>query len=433
MTPVLPASELLSGIVSIAAEERSLRNVLRRSAHLVVAATGADACFVHVVEREAAQVVLMGAHPDHFDRLAGTIRLRLGEGVAGWVAEHAEVAVVDDKWSDPRYRYIPALRGEDYRSLVSAPLLRPGTGVVGVVNVHAHRADHFAPDVVARLRSVADLLAGIVEGAILHERLLRREEQIEQFAEHTIELQEAERRRIAGDIHDGISQRLVSAWYHLRAAHAALDGSCPPALARELGAAEGLISEALSEARSAVSGLRPTVLDDLGLAAAIESLATAAGPFEVDTELEPCAIAPHLEMCVFRVAQEAIQNALKHSSARRLRVTLGCSGGELELCVADDGSGLPAGYASRNGAYGLGGMVERAALVGGRVEVVSTPGAGTEIRLHLPVGDRPLGASGGDLAVDGPPGPAPAGVSEEQGSRGRQAPTPADHQMPPAP
>lgn len=383
MRATLEPAELMRGIVAIAAEERSLRDVLKRSASLVVQATGADACFVHVVDHDRSEVVLMGAEPAEFDDLAGSIRLQLGEGVAGWVAQHGEVAVVADKWSDPRYRYIPALRGEDYKSLVSAPLLRPGRGVVGVVNVHAHESGHFAPDVVERLTEVADLLAGIVEGAALHERLREREEQLERFAEHTVELQEIERRRIAGDIHDGISQRLVSARYRLRAARAAAGGA---EMLAELSAVEDLLVAALDEARGAITGLRPRVLDDLGLAAAIESLAGAAGPFEVALSLRPCSLPPHLEMCVYRIAQEALQNAVKHSQASKVLVTLECTYDSLVLSVIDDGAGFEPAASERPGSYGMAGMAERAALVGGTLEVSSAPGRGTEVKMSIPVG-----------------------------------------------
>lgn len=394
MRATLAPAELMRRIVAIAAEERSLRDVLKRSAALVVQATGADACFVHVVDHDRDEVVLMGAEPERFDALAGSIRLRLGEGVAGWVAEHGELAVVPDKWSDPRYRYIPELRGEDYRSLVSAPLLRPGRGVVGVVNVHARESGHFAPDVVERLTEVADLLAGIVEGAVLHERLRQREAQLERFAEHTIELQEIERRRIAGDIHDGISQRLVSARYHLSAARTAARTPAGAAeLASELSAVEGLISAALDEARSAISGLRPTVLDDLGLAAAIESLAAAAGRFEVELDLQTCTLAPHLEICVYRVAQEALQNAVKHSGADKVLVTLRSEGDRVVLSVLDEGRGFDPSGGRRPASYGIGGMAERAALVGGTLEVVSTPGRGTEVKMSLPLAAAPAGAA----------------------------------------
>ncbi len=375
----------MSGIVAIAAEERSLRDVLRRSATLVVRATDADACFLHVVDEDGG-VVLMGAEPAEFDALAGSIRLAPGEGLAGWVARHAEIAVVSDKWSDPRYRYIPALRGEDYRSLVSVPLVHPNRGVVGVLNVHARATGHFGPERVGRVREVADLLAGIVEGAVLHDRLRQKEEQLEAFAEHSVELQEIEHRRIAGDIHDGISQRLVSAWYHVRAARA-LAGSAVE-LQDELEAVEQLVSAAMEEARTAIAGLRPTVLDDLGLAAAIGSLAASAGPFDADVDLEDCSLAPHLEMCVYRVAQEALQNAVKHSGAGAVRISLRCDAEKVVLSVSDDGAGFDPRSSGRAGTYGVGGMAERAALVGGTLEVVSAPGRGTVVRMSVPLDQR---------------------------------------------
>ncbi len=386
MTGGLSRAQLVSGVVAIAAEERSLRDVLRRSAALVVRATAADACFLHVVDEDGS-VVLMGAEPAEFDALAGSIRLAPGEGLAGWVAHHAEMAVVSDKWSDPRYRYIPALRGEDYRSLVSVPLLRPNRGVVGVINVHAREAGHFAPEQVERVGEVADLLAGIVEGAVLHDRLRQKEQQLERFAEHSVELQEIEHRRIAGDIHDGISQRLVSAWYHLRAARS-LAGEAAE-IQDELDSVEQLISAAVEEARAAIAGLRPTVLDDLGLAAAIDSLATNAGPFEAEVDLEDCSLPPHLEMCVYRVTQEALQNAVKHSGARTVRITLRRHAEEVVLSVSDDGAGFEAQPRGRSGGYGVGGMAERAALIGGTLEVVSAPGEGTVVRMTVPLAGQP--------------------------------------------
>jgi len=258
---------------------------------------------------------------------------------------------------------------------------------VGVVNVHAHESGHFAPDVVQRLTGVADLLAGIVEGAVLGDRLRHREEQLERFAEHTIELQELERRRIAGDIHDGISQRLVSGWYHLRAARAAARDQ---AVLEELAAVETLLSEALDEARGAIRGLRPTVLDDLGLAAALESLAAAAGAFEVELDLHACSIAPHLETCVYRVAQEALQNAVKHSGAHLVHMSLACEGDHVVLSVRDDGRGFDPAVGRRSDSYGVAGMVERAALVGGKLELESSLGMGTRVTVSIPVNARSL-------------------------------------------
>ncbi|MGH9303784.1 MAG: GAF domain-containing sensor histidine kinase [Acidimicrobiales bacterium] len=374
-------TDLLGGIVAIASEERSLRAVLRQTARLVVAAAGADACFVHIADQEAKEVVLMGATPDSFDELAGTIRLPFGDGIAGWVAEHGEPAIVDDKWSDPRYHYIPALRGEEYASLVSVPLLRSPGVAVGVLNVHARPRGHFSPGVLSKLEEVAALLAGIVDAALLHEQLRLHEEQLERFTVRTIELQELERRRIAGDIHDGISQRLVSAWYHLKAAGSLTKD---PAVRDELEESENLVSDALDEARRAISGLRPYVLDDLGLTAAITSLASNAGDFEVELDLEECDLPPHVETSLYRIAQEALQNVVKHAGATRVKLLLHTSEDGVTLSVADNGSGFDTSSSSGRLSFGLIGMRERASLLGASFHVHSRPAGGTTLVIELP-------------------------------------------------
>ncbi|MHB1536227.1 MAG: GAF domain-containing sensor histidine kinase, partial [Acidimicrobiales bacterium] len=331
---------------------------------------------------EAQEVVLMGATPAEFDELAGTIRLAFGEGVSAWVAQHGQPAVVEDKWSDPRYRYIPALRGEDFASLVSVPLLRPPGVVVGVLNVHAREPGHFAGDIVSRLEEVASLLAGIVEGALLHEKLRLREEQLQRFAVRTIELQEHDRRRIAGDIHDGISQRLVSAWYHLRAAIAL---TTEEGVRKELGAVEALLSGALDEARHAITGLRPSILDDLGLTAALHSLASGAGDFSVEFDLRECELPAHVETSVYRIAQEALQNVVKHAGASRVELTLSPRrDGGVTLTVGDNGAGFDPTSSRGPLSFGLSGMQERAGLLGANLAVQSRSGHGTTVTLELP-------------------------------------------------
>jgi len=149
---------------------------------------------------------------------------------------------------------------------------------------------------------------------VLHDRLQRREAELERFAERTIELQELDRRRIAGDIHDGISQRLVSAWYHLRAA---ISLTAEPGVTEELAATAALLSEALEDSRRAITGLRPALLDDLGLRAAITSVAANLGDVDVEVvvHVTDCDLAPHVETALFRIVQETLQNVVKHADA----------------------------------------------------------------------------------------------------------------------
>ena len=361
---------------------------MRRVAALIVEATAADVCFVHLVDEARGCLVLAGATPP-FDELAGTIELAMGEGVAGWVAQQGQPLVVEDKWQDPRYKYIPALRGEDYASLVSLPMVRRGHHVVGVVNVHSKERRHVSAEELAVLSDVAGLLAGIVENARLYSRLAEREAELERFAASTIELQELERRRVAADVHDGISQRLVSLWYHLSAAEETL-GPTSTEVAAELASAKELTTAALEEARRTIVGLRPAVLDDLGLGPGLESLAATLPGVSAVVELDTCDLPAHVETALFRIAQEALQNVAKHSAATSVQLSLAATGTGARLVVADDGRGFDVDRERderRPDAYGLAGMAERAALVGARVTVVSTPGSGTTVTVDVPCGN----------------------------------------------
>jgi two-component system, NarL family, sensor kinase len=370
-------------------------------ATLVTAATGSDLCFVHLVDEEHRRVVLAGATPP-FDELVGTVELPLGEGIAGWVALHGEATVVVDKWNDARYRYIPALRGEDYAAMMSVPMAARGR-VVGVLNVHSRQARAYADHDLALLTQVARLMARTIENARLYRSLAEREEMLETFAARTVDAQEQERRRLAGEIHDGISQRLVSLWYHLLAAEDAAAGFVPEPdagsvpersesrdrLCRELEVAKELTTAALAEARAAIGGLRPSVLDDLGLGPGLESLARTLSDVQVELDITSERLPPHVEVALYRIAQEALQNVVKHADASRVRLSLSSGSGGVRLAVDDDGRGFDGdglAWAEDRHSYGMVGMRERAELIGATLTVTSWPGRGTTVEVVVPNG-----------------------------------------------
>jgi signal transduction histidine kinase len=377
--------ELLEHIIEATSADLDVREVAQRVAGLVTAATKSDVCFVHLVDEELRRVVLAGATPP-FDEQVGSVQLALGEGIAGWVAKHAEPAVVPDKWKDSRYRYIPELRGQDFTSMVSVPMLVRGR-VVGVLNVHSRAARNYGDDDLALLTQVANLMARAIENARLYRRLAEREEMLERFATRTVEAQELERRRLAGEIHDGISQRLVSLWYHLLAAEDAVGQ--PGVLRNELGTAKDLATAALAEARGAITGLRPFVLDDLGLGPGLQSLARSLTGLEVevDVDVEAVELAPHVEVALYRMAQEALQNVVKHAGASTARVQLTAREGGVRLVVSDDGHGFDldtVADAEDRHAYGLVGLRERAELIGASLSLASRPGTGTTVEIVVP-------------------------------------------------
>lgn len=376
-------NRLLRRIIEATSADLDIREVSQRVAALMTEATGADVCFVHLVDEERGRVVLCGATPP-FDEVVGSVELAIGEGVAGWVAQHAEPAVVPDKWKDARYKYIPALRGEDYTSMLSVPMLVRGR-VVGVLNVHAKATRHWDDGDVALLSDVANNMARAVENSRLYARLAQREEMLESFATRTVEAQEHERRRLAGEIHDGISQRLISLWYHLLAAEdAAMDSDL---LRAELEAAKQLATDALSEARAAITGLRPAVLDDLGLGPSLESLARSLTGVQTDLDITPADLPPHVEMAMYRIAQEALHNVVRHSGASHVTLVFGpTADGGARLVVADDGTGLPEEWvavAEDRGSYGMVGMRERADLIGANLSINSRPGLGTTVEVEV--------------------------------------------------
>jgi len=176
-------AQLLSKVVETISAGLDLDRILQGVAQLVTETTETDVCFVHLLDEQGRKLQVRGATPP-FDTMVGTIELALGEGVAGWVADHGQPAViVDNKASDPRYRYIPALRGEEFTSMLSVPVVTPMGHLVGVLNVHTRLRREFTPADVELLRTVAGLVAGAIENARLHRRLAEREEALERFAE----------------------------------------------------------------------------------------------------------------------------------------------------------------------------------------------------------------------------------------------------------
>jgi signal transduction histidine kinase len=132
-----------------------------------------------------------------------------------------------------------------------------------------------------------------------------------------------------------------------------------------------------------VRGLRPPVLEDLGLAAALRAHADRLGPLEVELALPepPVALPAAVELALYRIATEALTNVVRHAHARRCRVTLRADGGEVALEIADDGDGLAADAAP---GVGLRSMRERAAELGGRVELATGPTGGLVVEVRLP-------------------------------------------------
>ncbi|HXG39544.1 MAG TPA: sensor histidine kinase [Candidatus Limnocylindrales bacterium] len=207
-----------------------------------------------------------------------------------------------------------------------------------------------------------------------------------------LQAQEAERSRLAQEVHDGPAQALTNAIFQVELIERLLDQD--PALARtELRFLRQLLRRELGDVRSFITQLRPPLLADLGLDGAIldtvETMSALTG-VAIETSLRaPAALLGEAEQTVvLRVVQEALQNVRKHAQAQRVRVTTATEDGAWVVEIADDGRGFDVDAVAARGrrSFGLQFMRERAELIGARVEVRSGPERGTVVRLTIPIG-----------------------------------------------
>lgn len=206
--------------------------------------------------------------------------------------------------------------------------------------------------------------------------------------ERLIRAQEEERKLVAYDLHDGLIQQMVGARFYLTECREICPKTIPNARAGLQRGCDAL-TEAIVEGRRIIEGLRPATLDDLGLIAAIEEIArTIASAAEWDLKLElnelPNEPEKTVAVTLYRIAQEALNNARKHANAKHVQVSLH-NGDGIFLTITDDGVGFdPKTLAGEGHGLGITTMHERASLINGQCTITSQPGQGTRIDVHIP-------------------------------------------------
>jgi two-component system NarL family sensor kinase len=251
-------------------------------------------------------------------------------------------------------------------------------------------------ELLERVGQVARDSQGLLRGLMTSERRFRA------LAKAVWQVQEEERRRLARELHDGLGQDLTALKNQLETLAREAAGAARDGFASRLSAAVELAARALQDTRELSRLLRPPILDDLGLVPALSWLArtlresTGLEVHVAGYDLEG-RLPPELEILIFRVAQEALTNTLKHSGAKLAVVTLRRRGGWLELEVVDAGRGFDADRAlsPAGGADGCGlrGMHDRLELFGGRLRITSAPEAGTRVRATVPLPATPAPSS----------------------------------------
>ena len=259
------------------------------------------------------------------------------------------------------------------------------------------RADLSRPG--ANLRD-GSMVSGPEEVERLHRAFRRMLDRLEAERRRTssaaLAAQEEERARIARDLHDEVNQSLTGLLLRLEATRK----NAPPELAEELAETRALANQAMQELLALAQQLRPTALDDLGLKAALAGHVKELGQGALETTFESHGsfndVPQDVQLVLYRVAQEALSNTLRHAGAGTVRVSLLREDGEVELRVGDDGRGFTFEQATRG--LGMQGMRERALLVGGDLRVESRPELGTRVSLRVPIqGDGPTPEEADDV------------------------------------
>ncbi|MHB8927551.1 MAG: GAF domain-containing sensor histidine kinase [Bacillota bacterium] len=308
-------------------------------------------------------------------------RIHVGEGLTGWAARNAVLAVAGEARNDPRNTLGEGVR-EQAHALAAMPLMNSGQ-VVGVLTVGKERSRSLQPEDTQPLKLFANLLA-----AVLH-NLQTTEER-----KRLLLLQE--RNRLAREIHDGLAQSLAGAILQMDRLERLLDGSAGGA-GKLLHLIREQVRASLLEVRRSIFNLRPSPLEKGGLADAFRQEIVKlqqkglVGDTEVRLEVrgEQRPLSGMVEDEVFRVAQEGLTNALKHGEATKVSVILQFHPEWLRLTIRDNGKGFQLAEAIRvageKANFGLMGMNERAQRLGASFDVQSRSGQGTSLTLEVPL------------------------------------------------
>ncbi len=286
---------------------------------------------------------------------------------------------------------LPVLKEEDIISVGFFPLV-VNTELRGRLVVGYHQPHKFVDREIGVMLSMAEKLSIALSSGELYEDLLKREKELELLSGARVQAQEEERRRISREIHDGLGQLLTAIKLNLEI----LEDSLPTQedAGKRIGEVKQLLDSVLKEAREISYNLMPSVLDDFGLGPGLQSLCE---QFSKRTGLKVSfhehgleeRLAPDVEIGLYRIVQEALNNVAKHAEAKEVEVQLVRHANRLRMTIEDDGkgmdTGLPARKPSGSGGTGLVSMRERAASFSGSFLIDSTPGNGTLINVEIPM------------------------------------------------
>ncbi len=404
-------------------ESRNLDELLRRFLDSLLHVCHADAGHLYLLNDKRSAWVLRAQA-----RTRGQVRPALAEVPNGrakmQTLAHSRQVELKDGGSDGLL--LDSAWKDQFQTVWSIPLATGGR-TAGVMQFAFSKSYEWLPREQELLAAAAERCLMAAEKARLMENLAAREDQIRQLAEHMLHVEEMERRRISRELHDEAGQSLLCIRLQIELLEQALPSEHVEWISK-LREARDLTEHTILEMRRLIAALSPAVLEQLGLGAALRQLVNRfrrLNPIRVKLLLGRLGRLPqHTEIIVYRLVQECFNNIAKHSAATGVNISVSSADGWVRLAVEDNGVGFRVEEAlARKDSFGLSGMRERVALLGGRFEIRSHPrngsgnkaGDGTSIRTDIRSGwvDRKKKGRGTKILIRLPVAKEPASSAIE--------------------
>lgn len=301
------------------------------------------------------------------------------------------ISVIPDMQGYPDWPHLDLAKTEGIHTLVLTALIRRDQIVGALISFVPSGQYALQTDDSALLRGLADQASSAIENAELFEQVKIGRERQQKLAKNLLNIQEAERRTIARDLHDHLGQVLTGLQFMLEG----VKSEVPDKQKTELGEIQTVVSNAIQQVREISLNLRPSMLDDKGLIPTLQwhfNRYTGQTGIQVDFQYDEITdrIPSEIEIAAYRIVQEALTNVARYAQTQEVYVSLARHDDHLWLEILDKGRGFDTASVPERPTTGLGGMRERASLLGGYVVVESYPNQGTHILAALPSSNKPI-------------------------------------------
>lgn len=354
----------LYDVSAVASESLSLEMTLQKSLERALAAMRSQAGAIHLLD-ESGETLYLAIEQN----MPGDMGYQLSERLAPPIIEESEPLLIPSLVAEPQLPHPP-----DLHTYLGVPMRARGQ-VIGVLNVFGSVEQQFTVEEVALLASIADQVGMIVENVYLHQR-----------AEQAAVMEERE--RLSRELHDSVTQSVYSLTLFAEAAEEMIENGQVETVPHTLHRIGETAQNALKEMRLLLHELRPLDLEQEGLVGALHRrLSAVEGRVNMRARLvaeELIELPPLMEEELYRIAQEALNNALKHAEATAVTIYLRCEANQVVLEVVDDGIGFDPEFATETGGMGLQNIQNRVEKMGGSLAMNSSPAEGTRLTARIP-------------------------------------------------